>query len=90
VNGDGGGEKKRKMAEERGRRRKEKWKEEEVGRKEEIGEKKKWKGEEAMEGRRRNKLQHDVIFFGAFFCLYVRCQFVSGWQKSPSFCHDQT
>jgi hypothetical protein len=46
--------------------------------------------EEEMEGRRRNKLQHDVIFFGAFFCLYVRCQFVSGWQKSPSFCHDQT
>jgi hypothetical protein len=55
------------------------------GRKEKsVGEKKKWKE------RRRNKLQHDVIFFGAFFCLYVRCQFVSGWQKSPSFCHDQT
>jgi hypothetical protein len=33
------------MAEEQGRRRKEKWKEEEVGREEEIGEKKKWKGE---------------------------------------------
>jgi hypothetical protein len=37
-----------------------------------------------------NPLQHDVIFFGAFFGLYVRCQFISGWQKTPSFCHDRT
>jgi hypothetical protein len=75
------------MAEEQGRRRKEIWKEEEVGREEEIGEKKKWNGEEEISV---NPLQHDVIFFGAFFCLYVRCQFVSGWQKIPSFCHDRT
>jgi hypothetical protein len=75
------------MAEEQGRRRKEKWKEEEVGREEEIGEKKKWKGEEEISV---NPLQHDVIFFGAFFGLYVRCQFISGWQKTPSFCHDRT
>jgi hypothetical protein len=75
------------MAEEQGRRRKEKWKEEEVGREEEIGEKKKWKGEEEISV---NPLQHHVIFLSAFFGLYVRCQFISGWQKTPSFCHDRT
>jgi hypothetical protein len=78
VNGDGRGA---------GEEKKREWKEEEVGREEEIGEKKKWKGEKEISV---NPLQHDVIFFGAFFCLYVRCQFMNGWQKTPSFCHDQT
>jgi hypothetical protein len=44
--------------------------------------------EKEMEGRRRisvNPLQHDVIFFGAFFGLYVRCQFISGCKKHHLF-----
>jgi hypothetical protein len=40
------------MAEEQGSRRKEKWKEEEVGWEEEIREKKKWKGEEPKKKER--------------------------------------
>jgi hypothetical protein len=70
------------MAEEQGRRRKEKWKEEEVGKEEEIGEKKKWKGEEEISV---NPLQNDVFFLGAFFGLYVRCQFISGCKKHHLF-----
>jgi hypothetical protein len=52
--------------------------------------------EEEMEGRRRrnkreNPLQHGVkFFFFAFFYLYVRCQIVSGWQNTPSFCNNRT
>ena len=32
-------------------------------------------------------MRQDVELFFAFFSLYVRCQHVSGGQKSPHFCH---
>jgi hypothetical protein len=95
VNGDGRGEGKKKKKKKKrvngdGRVAGKEKKREMEGRSRQGGRNRR---EEEMEGRRKksvNPLQHGVIFFGAFFCLYVRCQFVSSWQKTPSFCNDRT